>query len=317
MRLLPFLLNRIAFLRVEYAPDGTYRKEWFRRAKGAVVPDEKNGVPANSLVVVIVCGNGIVTKPEEAPILDRVRADEETFLWTSSGGTTSFVRRQQLVVLLTELTGEKVYPLRISCADATTDFATIAESVAKTLYDSLKWKELFRLSESSSAALQVMTRRCALPVLGIVLSLLLVNALYSSSLNARQQQLQVELDLREQNSSKKASASERQQKLFAAFHARPSVGHDVLCDRIAAAVPEEIQLISLEIEPPIKRFEAGKPLLRRDRTVLLSGTSKSSAAVSRFTGALSDLAFCRTVCLTSVEKERDGGNLHFLIEIGL
>lgn len=317
MRLLPLLFDKIAFLRVEYAPDGSYRRAWFLRTKRKVVPYEGSAVPTGSLVVAVVCGSGVVTKPDSASILERVRADEETFLRTSFGGTTSFVRRSQLEGLLAELAAEKIYPFRVLCTDAASDFTAIAEASAATLCDSLKWKELFRFSESSSAALQTLTRRCALPVLGIVLCLLVVNTLYGSSLNSRRQQLQMELERREQSTSKQASASERQQKLLAAFQTRPPVGFDILCDRIAAAVPDEIRLTGLEIEPPVKRFEAGKPLLRRDRAVFVSGSSKNSAAVSRFTGALSELSFCQSVRLTSVEKERDGGNLHFLIEIGL
>ena len=59
MRLLPLLFDKIAFLRVEYAPDGSYRRAWFLRTKRKVVPYE---------------GSAVSTKPDGAAILDLLLA---------------------------------------------------------------------------------------------------------------------------------------------------------------------------------------------------------------------------------------------------
>lgn len=160
-------------------------------------------------------------------------------------------------------------------------------------------------------------RRAALPVLGLFLCLLAAGAAVAPSLNTRRQTLQKELSARERTASTAADATDRQRTLLAEFSARPAVSHAVVCDRIAEAVPAQVVLTRLAVEPLTKRFEAEKPLQRQERTAVVAGTAPAAGNVSTFVERLAGAACCRTVRLTNVERERDAERLAFRIEIGL
>ena len=131
------------------------------------------------------------------------------------------------------------------------------------------------------------------------------------------QTLQKELSARERTASTAADATDRQRALLAEFSARPAVSRAVVCDRIAEAVPAQVVLTRLAVEPLTKRFEAGKPLQRQERTAVVAGTAPAAGDVSTFVERLAGAACCRTVRLTNVERERDAERLAFRIEIGL
>ena len=310
------ILNRIAFIRAEFAPDGTCRTETYLWQRGGLAPAER-AAAKNMLSAVVACGHGVVTKPDGAELVARVKADAGTFLWSAAGGRTSFVRRERLQKLRAELAGEGVVPVAVFCTDAAADFGQVVEGFARQLYDSLRWRALFRFTPGSSAVAQAVARRIRIPVLGAFLLLLAANAAFSPQLNARRQALQTELAARERTASGAASADARQRKLLAEFAAGAGVRRAVLCDRIGRAVPARAVLTALDVEPLAKRFEAGKPLQRRENTVVVSGTAPAAADISDFVQRLAGTGCCREVRLTHVEKERDGDRLAFRIETAL
>lgn len=316
MKILPRIFSRIAFVRTEFAPDGTFRTEVFLWHGGATAPAERTAAK-HALTAVIACGHGVVTKHTDTQIAARVKADAETFLWSSSNGQFSFVRRERLEELRGELAGEGIVPVAVFCADAAADFHTQAALFATQVYDTVRWLWLLRLTDGSSAAAQVLARRLRFPVLGAFLLLLAANAFFSPRLMARRQALQTELAARERSASGAASANARQRRLLAEFSAAPDVSRALLCDRIAGAVPEAVVLTALEVEPLTKRFEAGKPLERREEVVVIRGTAPAAGDVSAFTRQLTTSAGCRAVQLANVEKERDGDRLSFRIETAL
>lgn len=316
MKLLPRILNRIAFVRAEYAADGSCRTEVFAWRAASLSPADRTAAK-NTLAVLVVCGHGVVTKPDDAQITARVKADPGTFLWSSANGLTSFVRRERLDALTEELAAEGIVLVRIFCADAAADFGLTAAELARQLYAGLRWRSLLRPTPESSAAAQAVVRRAALPVLGLLLCLLTANALLSPRMNARRQALKAELAARERSASNAASSGSRQRELLAEFSKRPVAQRAVVCDRIAGAVPERVVLTQLAVEPLTKRFEARKPLQRREGIVVVSGAAPDADDVSAFMQRLSELTCCRDVRLTHVEKERDGGRLTFRIETAL
>lgn len=316
MKLIPYILNRIAFIRAEFAADGSCRTEVFVWRADGVTPAER-GVAKNALAAVVVCGHGVVSKPDESEIAGRIKADAETFLWSSADGATSFVRRERLGALTEELAGEGITPVQVFCAPADADFGKVAGEFARQLYARLRWRTFVRPTAESSAAAQALVRRLALPVLGLFLCLLAANAILSPDLNARRQMLQEEIAARERTASNAASAGARQRELLAEFSTRRAVSWAVVCDRIAGAVPERVVLTQLAVEPLTKRFEAGKPLQRLDDRVVVCGTAPAAADISAFVQRLPAAACWREVRLTHVEKERDGDRLAFRIETAL
>lgn len=316
MNLLPRILGRIAFVRLEFSAAGECRSEVFLWRRGSVEPASREAAKG-CLAAAVVCGHGVVTKPDDAEVTARVKSDPETFLWSTANGRISFVRRDRLQAAYGELAAQGVVPVGIFCAGDAADFSMAAGEWARQLRAGLRWKSLLKPTPESSAAAQVLARRAGFPVLGLFLLLLAANAVFSPRLNARRQALQAELAARERTASDAASAGARQRELFAGFAAPPRTPRAVVCDRIARAVPERVVLTTLEVEPLTRRFEAGKPLLRRENTVIVCGTAPAAADISAFVQRLSQTGCCREVRLAHVEKERDGDGLAFRIETAL
>lgn len=316
MKPLARILNRIAFVRAEFAPDGTCRTDILLWRAGSLEPAERASAK-NVLAAVVACGHGVVTKADGTEPVARVKADGGTFLWSAAGGRTSFVRRERLDGVLAELAVEGFVPAAVFCADAGTDMGSQADVFAGQLYGSLRWRSLLRLTPGSSAAAQAVVRRVGLPVLGLFLLLLAANAALSPQLNGRRQALQTALAAQERTASGAASADARQRRLLAEFSADRGVPRAVLCDRIAAAVPERVVLTALDVEPLTKRFEAGKALQQRENTLVVCGSAPAAADISAFVQRLAELTCCRDVRLAHVERERDGDRLAFRIEAAL
>lgn len=316
MKLLPRILDRIAFVRVEFISADEYRTDVYILRNEVLGAGDWNAMKG-CLAVAVVCGCGVVTKPDGAEITARVKADADTFLWSSAGGGTSFVRRDRLQKLSDALAGHNIVPVRVFCAVSAADFEKTTEEFARQLYADLQWRMLVRPTPEASAVAQTLVRRLGFPVLGVFLLLLTANAVLSPRVNARWQTLQTELAARERTASGSASADARQRKLLAEFSAAPGVSRAVFCDRIARAVPERVVLTTLEVEPLAKRFEAGKPLLRQEHIAVICGTAPAAVDVSVFVQRLSQTDCCREVRLANVEKDRDGDRLLFRIETAL
>lgn len=316
MKLLACILNRIALVRADRLPDGTCCTEAYLLRRGVLSqagPADIKGLP----VLVLVFGSGVVTKPDGAQIVARIRADEKTFVWNSCGGNTSFMRREHLSGVRAELATRSIVPVRLFCADERSDLEVVAIACARQFSESLHWKQLINISEESSAVVQALVRRAALPVLGVFLSLLAANTLLSSRLDLRRGLLQAEFAARERAESESASSDAGLRKLLEAFGGRPVPCRSIVCDRIARAVPEKVKLAALEIEPLIKRFEAGKPLQRREGMAAVRGNAPTAAEISLFVQRLTESAYCREVRLVSVEKSREANDLVFRIELKL
>ena len=261
---------------------------------------------AKGVAVVTVSGHGTIVKPADSQLAARVRDDRATFLWSEHDGRIAFVRRERLQGMLTELSEAGIHPQRI-------EVSAPPDTAAGELLAGLGWRQLLRPTAEGSSLAQAVVR----PVLGLFLCLLAANAAVAPSLNTRRQTLQKELSARERTASTAADATDRQRALLAEFSARPAVSRAVVCDRIAEAVPAQVVLTRLAVEPLTKRFEAGKPLQRQERTAVVAGTAPAAGDVSTFVERLAGAACCRTVRLTNVERERDAERLVFRIEIGL
>lgn len=313
MNLLARIFGRIAFVRAEFTADGTCRTEAFLRHGGVLAPADRSAAKSN-LCCIAVCGHGVVTKPDGSEIAVRVKADPKTFLCSTVGSRTSFVRRERLQPLLDELTAAGIVPVRLFCAEAGVEFGAQVDDFAGQLLDGLRWCGIVGVTPEASATAQALARRTALPVLGLMLCLLAVNAVLIPRLDTRRQALRAAIAAREQSVSNASTSEASLQELLSAFVVRPHTPQAVVCDRIAGAVPERIVLKRLAVEPLSKRFEGGKPLQRRENLIVIIGTAQAVSDVSAFVRELSELACFRDVRLTSMEKERESDYLTFCIE---
>ncbi len=311
MKLLPHILGPVWVLDVTLTADSHTIAAW--RCKAGGDPERTDydvAAVVRGVAVVTVSGHGTVTKPADTQIAARVRDDGETFLWNERDGQIVFVRHERLQGLLDELAAAGIHPQRLAVGIP-------PAAAAREFFAALRWRALLRPDERASALAQTLVRRLALPVLGLFLCLLAANAVVAPSLGTRRQTLQAELTARERTASTAADVTTRQRALLAEFGARPALFSAVVCDRIAAAVPERVVLTRLAVEPLAKRFEAEKPLQRQERTAVVAGTAPAAGDVSLFVERLTSEACCRTVRLTNVERERDAERLAFRIEIGL
>ena len=310
MNLFPYILGPVWVLDVTLTSDGHTIAAW--RCKMGGEPQQTvydAAAVAKGAAVVTVSGHGTIVKPADSQLAARVRDDRATFLWSEHDGRIAFVRRERLQGMLTELSEAGIHPQRI-------EVSAPPDTAAGELLAGLGWRQLLRPTAEGSSLAQAVVRRAALPVLGLFLCLLAVNAAIAPSLNTRQT-LQKELSARERTASTAADATDRQRTLLAEFSARPAASRAVVCDRIAEAVPAQVVLTRLAVEPLTMRFEAGKPLQRQERTAVVAGTAPAAGDVSTFVERLAGAACCRTVRLTNVERERDAERLVFRIEIGL
>ena len=284
MNLFPYILGPVWVLDVTLTSDGHTIAAW--RCKMGGEPQQTvydAAAVAKGVAVVTVSGHGTIVKPADSQLAARVRDDRATFLWNEHDGRIAFVRRERLQGMLTELSEAGIHPQRI-------EVSAPPDTAAGELLAGLGWRQLL---------------------------LLAANAAVAPSLNTRRQTLQKELSARERTASTAADATDRQRTLLAEFSARPAASRAVVCDRIAEAVPAQVVLTRLAVEPLTKRFEAGKPLQRQERTAVVAGTAPAADDVSTFVERLAGAACCRTVRLTNVERERDAERLVFRIEIGL
>ena len=309
MNLFPYLLGPVWVRDVTLTSDGHTIAAW--RCKMGGEPQQTvydAAAVAKGVAVVTVSGHGPIVKPAASPLAARVRDDRATILWSERDGRIAFVRRERRQGVLGEKSEGGIHPQR---------FVGSARPVtaAGELRAGLGWRQRLRPTAEGSSLAQAVVRRAALPVLGLFLCLLAAFAAVAPSLITRRQTLQQELSARERTAATAADATDRQRTLLAEFSARPAVSRAVVCDRIAEAVPAQVVLTRLAVEPLTKRFEAGKPLQRQERTAVVAGTAPAAGDVSTFVERLAGAACCRTVRLTNVERERDADRLVFRIEI--
>ena len=76
-------------------------------------------------------------------------------------------------------------------------------------------------------------------------------------------------------------------------------------------------LTALEVEPPEKRSEIGKPLRRQVHVVVVYGEAESAAEISEFVGKLTAEEAFGEVRLVQMERNTHEGQLTFRIGIGL
>ncbi len=298
-------------LDITLTADGHTIAAWCCKAHGEPQrADYDAATVAKGIAVVTVSGHGTIAKSVDSQVAARVREDGATFLATRSAGQLAFVRHERLEPLRAALSDVGIRPQAVFVG-------TTPAEAAQRWRAGLRWRDPLRLTDEGSALAQALVRRSALPVLGAVLGLLLANALAGPSLRGRRQQLEARLAACERTAATASETDARQRLLLEEFAARPGVPRAVLCDRIAAAVPERVVLTRLSVEPLAGRFEAEKPLRRNERTALVAGTAQAAGDVSLFVERLAAEACCRTVRLEHVERERDAERLVFRIALGL
>ena len=311
MNLFPYILGPVRVLDITLTADSHTTQAW--RCKYGRDPqrtDYDAAEVAKGISVVTVSGHGTVSKPAASEIAVRVKADPQTFITTEYDGQSVFVRRKRLQPLLDELAAAGIHPQQVVCGQP-------AAACAGLFFDRLGWPDLLHLDERASALAQALVRRIGPLLLGMFLLLLAVNAVVGPGWQSRRQTLMQARQAQDAAGTQSARSSLRQRQLLESFRQRLPVDYWLLADRIGRAIPPEVALLQLELEPLAGRIEAGKPVKRAERTVRITGRSRTSSAITGLNETLTRLPAVREVRLTQVERVRDDERLQFQIELRL
>lgn len=309
MKLLPRLFPVVRVLEIVFSKEEHTIISWRCRFRSTLVRETYDAVAvAREIVLLTISGQGVVSKPVGSEIAARIRKDPQTFLWSERDETIAFVRRDHVQEVCEKLLAANIYPQRIAVA-------VTPDEIVREFYTSFRWRTILHPTVETSALAQSLVRRIALPVLALFLGVLAVNAILSPSLGRRRQMMQSELEAYERSNSAQIDATTRQKALMAEFAASRQTSCALLCDRIAADVPDRVILTQLSIDPLTKRFEAMKPLQRQEYTAIVSGTAEASSDISAFAVQLARESCFRQVRFVNVERE--GTQLLFRIEIAL
>lgn len=301
------------FIAAEYDDSGDYSL----RAVGSNGSDCDISRAARCVAAVIICGRGVVTKPSDSDIARRASNERDTFVSSRSGDSVSIFRRERTATLAADLRNRGIVPVGWFCATDTAEISSVIGLFAATVRESMTLRRLLRPENESSAILQAIVRRLCIPVLATALLLLIANTAIRPRIEAECGRLRETIAVREDLDYSNAAERERRQAFYTAFASRPSLLRSVICDRIAVAVPDDVRLTAVEIEPLRRRIETDKPVERREGTATINGTAPTSGSVAAFVARLSATELFRSVDLTSIERDERDRTLRFGIELRL
>ena len=261
-------------------------------------------------LLLYICGYGVINKSTEQAY--QVVSDNERFMYTlKSNGTVCFVRKSQIEPLLEKLGNSLLYT---ECIDKDEDIL----SLSKNYYLSkINLKNLLRPDAVGSQLSIRLYEKIKLLVLITVLVMLLINFAASGSINKRYSETHALLTMLRSEKGRQDEVSKQEQGMLIEFNSGINSGFAYLSDCIGAAVPDSIILQSLVIQPPAKRIEEGKPFKVEASKIIIKGESVRAADISLFVLQLKNINKIRDLIISSVEQNRDGEALGFVIELEL
>lgn len=276
-------------------------------------------------VIVLVGGYGVITKDitTSANITDKVRAADGDFLWSKQADSISFVRRQQIDKIQRSVEELKTKLVNTVCIkyDKNLDsehLKQIIEDIVHRHYsEGLKLKNIIRPSLHGSALAYLIASRIKLPVSGIVLFALMINTIFSSKVQGKYESARTELDLLRKTVLLSDDVSRKQQEIIREYSTVLPFRISLMCDRIAACIPESILLSSMDVQPLTRSLEEHKKPVLANNLIAVCGESSIYESVAEYVSGLSEQAFASKIRLVSVEKNRDRDVFVFKIIIDL
>ena len=259
-------------------------------------------------LLLYVCGYGVINKPEEQA--SQIVSDGETFISTlQSNGTVCFVRRSQIEPLL-ERTGNSL--LNIACVGVDVD----AVSLGRDFYLShVNLRNMLRLDALGAQLSTQLYKKAQLPVLMAVLGVLLINFAIGGTVDKKYNENSALLITLQNAKGRQDELSKQEQDMLKEIARGINSGFAYLSDCIGLAVPESVILHNLSIQPPIRRIEEGKPYNIEMYKIIIKGNSTDAAGISLFVSQLKEIERVRNLKISSVEQNREGQSLNFIIEV--
>lgn len=306
------LLGPIWVLELILSPNTHIFQIWrFKDGKSQKISDSHPRMVANKVLCLTISGHGVIEKSVSSNLATRVRAESETFIWNERNEELFFVRRDRVREILEYLASEYIFPQNI--------FVGISpQQVYSDTLKMLKWHQFMYPTLEGSVLLQNLIRRICPLVLGIYFILLCTNLVLRPSVETQWQKLRTEFSTRKLQDEKLVATNTQiqtiQNSFLKLFH---EWTYSVICDHIAAMVPEGVILTSLKIEPLVKRLEEGKFPERKENTVLIEGLASTAMDVSVFVEKLAQYKYFQKVQLLQLGYPQKKKNLSFQVEIHL
>lgn len=268
-------------------------------------------------------GYGVITKnvADAGDAVQRITSDREKFLWTftEGGETVSFVRRGQYSDAVKSLESVGAGVVGVQCYDAkAVTAATAAGESAKAYFKKdVTLRNILRIDDSGSTLARMAFHKIKMPVLGVILMLLVANALLSPSIGRKAAVQRREIAAMEQTLGRQSESTRNRERTIAEHSGKFPYRYALACDRIAAAVPAGIILTQLALQPLRKALEPGRKPQIAEKSVVIRGEAGVPEDVSAFLSALESTGLFAGINLTSIEKEKESGKTVFRIDISL
>ncbi len=259
-------------------------------------------------LLVAVCGYGVIAKDAASDATAKVTAPGSGFLWQRDAGQVVFVREAQVESFAA------LKPLAIVCGASAADAGRIA---AHHYDEHTRLRDLLRPTPESSTLASLLARRIQMPVLCVLLALLAANAFVGARVLDRWQAAQAERTALEKRLGQADNTSRNRAQTLAEWGRIPPHGFAWLCDRAASAVPRDVTLASLTIQPLLKAIEEGRQPRFSENEMVVTGHTRRSESVSEYAAALGTLGLAGQVRLSSVEYDREKGTYTFRINLEL
>lgn len=314
------LLNRFAVvvvtLKKETDPEVVfYRGCWKRRR---IYLEPVDGIPPGRWpVLVLFTGYGVIVKncTGKTDWAGRVTIGDE-FLWewkeVGEERLLLFVRREGIMPWL-EKREEEGWAVAGVSLSAVAGVPVLEAWVEQTYRHWQAWKYWRKGKKEQQVIAILLLKRLMWPVLLSVLVLSGIGYPLQTALQRQVVQQQEELSLWQRKIQLRRDDEERAGRMSRMLTGGGRLAP--LFDRIAAAVPRGVTLIRLEANPPERRVEVGKPLVLKERCVMVEGYTREPADVALFTENLSGAGRSWRVMLDRLDRRAEKADFTFRISI--
>lgn len=265
--------------------------------------------------IVVFMGYGVVTKSTDAqPEIIRKVKQGTDFLWREGKERNSlhFMRRAQAAELLEEWEKKGVPIADVQVRAGTysqqcPESQVLPQETVSGFFKMIGLQTLFiRPDQQSRVLANLIYGRLKLPALVLLFVLLAVNYPLQRHFQEEKAMQQTELKRLQQKDDARQSGLQKNATLMQEFRRLSEMAVCRIADRVAAAVPAEVKLQCLTVNPVSGRIEEKKELRVQSPYVYVEGIAAGTSEVSHYTEQLAKDCPEWKVQLLSLEKEKKG-----------
>jgi Tfp pilus assembly protein PilN len=271
-------------------------------------------------IIIMLSGYGVITKDCETnkDIISRVTSDKEHFSWNFDyQGHISFVRKEQVAVVLKKLKNSQNKIIKIECLSGGVNQEEIENRIAQICREDISVKNIIHPTTYSSRLAIMLFQKLKLPVLVLVLLILVANVFVSGNVSEIYAQNNLRLTALQKQHGQVSSITQQKQQVIANYNKYLSIKTAFVFDRIALVTPIQITLSELAIQPLARPFELNKYPKLQENKIYITGFTQDYESISEYIDNLENETFIKKLTLTSVEQDNKTGLFTFKINIDI